>query len=172
MLPVHHAVGHGAATGKTALNGRNGLHCVCPADGLRSGLRKAEVLDLASGDQFLHRARYILNRHGRIDSVLVEKVDGVYLQPVQHRINDFSDVVGQAVQPAAAPPGFRVDVKAEFRRDDHLIANWRERFANEFFVCERAVCLSGMEKGHTTLERSPKGSHAVLRGHRRTISRR
>ena len=49
------------------------------ADGLRAGLGQAEVLDLAFPDQVLHRARDVLDRHVRVDAVLVEQVDGVGL---------------------------------------------------------------------------------------------
>ena len=104
--------------------------------------------------------------------MLVEEVDGVHLQPVQHRINDFSDVFGTAVEPATALPSLRVDVKAEFRRDDHLIAKRRERFANEFFVREWAICLCRIEEGHATLEPGTNDLDAVLTRYRRTIGRR
>ena len=45
------------------------------ADGLHAGLRKTEVLDLAFGDQLLDGAGDVLDRHVRVDPVLVEQVD-------------------------------------------------------------------------------------------------
>ena len=58
-----------------ALQRGHRLHRVRAADRLHARLRQAEVLDLALADQLLHRARDVLDRHVRIDAVLVEEVD-------------------------------------------------------------------------------------------------
>ncbi|MNY70315.1 hypothetical protein D3C86_2084270 [compost metagenome] len=59
------------------LDGRHGLYGVGTADGRRAGLRQAEVLDLALGDQVLDGSGHIFNRNGWVDAVLVEQVDAV-----------------------------------------------------------------------------------------------
>jgi hypothetical protein len=43
-----------------------------------------------------------------------------------------------------------------------LIANRRERFANEFFVRERAICFRGIEEGHAALEGGTNDLDAFL----------
>jgi hypothetical protein len=45
-------------------------------------LRHAEVLHLAGLDEFLDRARDVLDGHLRVDPVLVVEVDGVDTEPV------------------------------------------------------------------------------------------
>ena len=45
------------------------------ADRLGAGLGKAEVLDLALVYQLLDRPRHILDRHVRVDAVLIEQID-------------------------------------------------------------------------------------------------
>lgn len=111
------------------------------------------MFDLACGDEFLRGARYLFDRHRRVSPVLVQKIDGVGLQPFQHRLNDFPNVVrAAAVKPAASLPGFWIDVEAEFRRDHHLIPKRRDRFAYQFFIRERAIGLGGIEECYAPLE--------------------
>ena len=45
------------------------------ADRFGASFRKTEMHDLASRDEALHRASNVLDRHVRIDSVLIEQVD-------------------------------------------------------------------------------------------------
>ena len=80
--------------------------------------------------------------------MLVQKVDAVDLQALQHRFNDFSNVVWTAIQPTSSLSGFQINVEAEFCRDHHLITKWCDRFAHKFFACERAIRLGGVEEGH------------------------
>ena len=58
-----------------ALDRGDRLDRVRAADRLHSGLGQAEVPDLALLDQILHRSRHVLDRHVRVDAVLVEEVD-------------------------------------------------------------------------------------------------
>ena len=64
------------------------------------------MLDLALPDQLLHRARHVLDRHVRVDAVLVEQVDGIDLEPLERALGDLLDVLRPAVQ-ARAHPGDR-----------------------------------------------------------------
>jgi hypothetical protein len=52
-------------------------------DGLRARLGEAEVLHLAFPDQVFHRARHILDRHVRVDAVLIVKVDRLDPEPLE-----------------------------------------------------------------------------------------
>ena len=53
-------------------------------------LGQAEVLDLALLDQVLHRAGHVLDRHVRVDAVLIEQVDRVDLQPLRASLGDLA----------------------------------------------------------------------------------
>ena len=48
-----------------------------------SRLRDAEVLHLAGLDEFLDRARHVLDRHLGVDPMLVVEVDGLDAEPLQ-----------------------------------------------------------------------------------------
>jgi hypothetical protein len=57
--------------------------------------------------------------------VLVKEVDAVSTAALQHLLDDLADVVWPAV-----PPSVR-ELETELRREDYLVTNWLERFANE-----------------------------------------
>ncbi len=71
-----------------ALQRRDRLNRVRAADGLRAGLGQAEMPDLAFADQILHRARHVLDRHVRVDAVLVEQIDDVGPEPLERGLGD------------------------------------------------------------------------------------
>jgi hypothetical protein len=62
--------------------------------------------------------------------VLVEEVDAVGLESLQHPFGRGLDVVGAAFQAATAFSRLEVDVPAELRGYHDLIADWRQRFAD------------------------------------------
>jgi hypothetical protein len=66
-----------------ALDCGHRLHGVRTPDGAGGGLRHAEVLHLARRDQVIHRAGHLLDRHVRIDPVLVVQIDHVQPEPAQ-----------------------------------------------------------------------------------------
>jgi hypothetical protein len=57
--------------------------------------------------------------------VLVKEVNAVSPAALQHLLDDLADVVWPAV-----PPSVR-ELETELRREDYLVTNWLERFANE-----------------------------------------
>jgi hypothetical protein len=132
-----------AATGWTACSRRMVL---APASG------RGKMLDLALADQLLHGPGDVPDRHIGVDAVLVQKVDAVGLETLQHPVGRDLYVLGTAVQAGMAIPRLGVDVRAELRGDRHLLAERCERLADEFFVRERAVCLGGVEKGDAALD--------------------
>jgi hypothetical protein len=77
-----------------------------PADRPSGGLRHAEVLHLAGLDEFLDRARDILDGHQRIDPVLVVQIDDLHTQPLQRAVDDLFDDLRAAGDP---PPRFPFD---------------------------------------------------------------
>lgn len=98
------------------------LHRVRVADGLRAGLREAEVPDLPPLDQLLDRAGHLLDRDVAVDTVLVEQVDVVGTQPFQRLVDGAADRFGPAVQTPRLPGG---QLEAELGRDDDLIPDAR-----------------------------------------------
>src|SRR2546429_8723719 len=58
----------------------------------------------------------------------------------------------------------------EFGGNHHLRAKGSKRFAHQFFIGERAVDLSGVEKGHAAFDCRPeKADHLLLVGKRAFI---
>src|SRR5271166_1666050 len=144
-----------------ALKRRHPLHRVRATDCLGAGLGKAEVLDLASADKVLHRARDIFDRHVRIDAVLIEKIDDVGFQPPERSLRHLPDVVRTAVE-AALLPRVRIDVEAKLGRDDDALAERRERFAYDLFVRIWTVDFGGVEEGDVELSGPPNKLDCVL----------
>jgi hypothetical protein len=52
-------------------------------DGVRAGLGESEVTDLTGLHQFGDRAGHILDRHIRVNPVLIEAIDHVGLESAQ-----------------------------------------------------------------------------------------
>ena len=52
------------------------------------GFGKAEVLDLTFPNQVLHRSRHVFDRHLRVDTVLVEQIDGIDPEPLERALGD------------------------------------------------------------------------------------
>jgi len=71
----------------------------------------------------------LLDRHVGIDTVLVEQVDDVGLQPLQRRIGNLPDMSRLAVHGALAAIG--AEVEAELGGDDDLVAKGRQRLAEQ-----------------------------------------
>ena len=112
--------------------------------------------DLAFGHQVLDRAGDILDRHLRIDPMLVEQVDAVGAQALQHAFDHQLDVIGPAVEAGSALSGLQVDVPAELRGDDDLVAEGRDAFAEDPLDLVRAVGLRGIDR-RSRRDRRPSG---------------
>jgi hypothetical protein len=89
------------------------------------------VQHLALIHQILDCSGDVLDRHLRIDRVLVEKVNAVGTKPLQHRLDSHLDVVRSAIQPRFALASFGVDVPAELGRDDDLVSEWFNAFPKD-----------------------------------------
>ena len=110
------------------------------------------MLDLALGDQVLDRARHVLDRHVRVDAVLVEEVDDLDPQPLQRRVADLADVLGPAVE-ARLLLRLGIDIEAELGGDHHLVAHRLQRLADHLLIGEGAIDLGGVEEGDAALYR-------------------
>ena len=134
-----------------ALHRGDRLHRVCAADGLDARFRQPEVLDLALGDQVLDRAGDVLDRHVRVDAMLIEQVDAVGSQPLEGRLGHRLICSGRLLVPPRRAPVSRSMSKP------NLVAmtTWSrigcERLADQFLVGERAVGLGRVEEGHAAI---------------------
>ena len=135
------------------------LDRVGAANRLHARLRQPEVFDLAFADQVLDRARDVLDRHVGIDAVLIEEIDPIGLEPLQRRVGDLADVRRPAVQPRLLAA---FELEAELRRDHDLIANRRERFADELFVRERPVDFGRIEERDAAIDGRTNDRDAVF----------
>jgi hypothetical protein len=121
------------------------------ADGAHARLGHSEVADLPGLDQFLDGAGDVLDRHLRVDAVLVEQVDGVGAEPAQRAVDGLADVLGFAGQPGLA--ALLVEREAEFGGDDDPVPDGGEGLADELLVAIRAVDLGGVEEGDSAVDR-------------------
>jgi len=80
-----------------ALERSDGLNCMGAANGFRGRFRQSEVLYLAFLNQILHSARYIFDRNIQVDTMLVVKIDGIDLEPLERSLRRLFDVLWPAV---------------------------------------------------------------------------
>jgi hypothetical protein len=106
---------------------------VGPAHGLQARLGQAELAHLAGADRVSDRAGHVLDGHGRVHPVLDQHVDAVGAQAPQLGIHHLSDMLGPAVQSAAALTAGRVDVEAELRLQHHPVAPPLQGLADDVF---------------------------------------
>ncbi len=124
-----------------------------------AGFREAEEADLAFPHQLTDRAGDILDRHVRIDAVLVEEVDTVGLQALERGLGDLPNVFRATIDAR-----LRIAVlEAEPRRDHHPITERGEGFADELLVSERAVGFRRIKKGDAALVGRPDEGDRLLR---------
>src|ERR1700675_3320043 len=123
------------------------------ADSLNPGFRKAEVFDLALGNQLLDRSCHVLDRYGRIDAVLIEEINAIGPQTLEASVRHTLDMLGLAICPATALASFKIDVEAELRGNHHFVSDRLERLAHQFFVREWAIRLGRIEHSHAMVMR-------------------
>ncbi|KWF32745.1 hypothetical protein WL88_25735 [Burkholderia diffusa] len=116
--------------------------------GLRTGFRKAEMLNFPLIYQILYGACDVFDRYRRIKAMLIKQVDTVAVQPLERRFRNFPDVIGATVQ---ANDLVVTNVESEFRCNDDMVAERRQGFANQFLVEKWAACFRGVKKRNATL---------------------
>src|SRR5947207_11735366 len=101
-----------------ALHGGDRVYRMGAPDALGVRLAEPEVAYLALLDEAAHRAVRVLDRHARVDAVLVVEIDRVDPQPLQASLARLLHVFGAAVDAvgAAGLPGL-----AEFGGDDDVV---------------------------------------------------
>ncbi len=155
-----------------ALDRRDRLHRVGPADMLGAGLGQPEVLHLARLDQILDGPGHVFDRDLRIDPVLVEQVDGLDLEALERRIGHPLDLLRAAVQAGyRGRPLVGSMFEPEFGRDHHLSAEGGERLAHQFFVGEGTVDFRRVEKGDASFDRRVQKIDHLRAGANRRIAK-
>ena len=129
-----------------ALHGRHGQDGMRPADRLRAGFGQPEVLHLTGLHEFLDGARDILDRHVRIDAMLIQQVDRVDAKPLERSLDGLLDVRRLAVRTDEPRAAVRLHLEPELRGDDDLPAERLERLADQVFIRVRAVDLGRVEE--------------------------
>src|SRR5882724_8183695 len=115
---------------------------------------------LALRNQFLDRARHVLDRDVRVDTVLIIEIHDVGPETLQRTLDALLDALGAAVLDLL-PAGITSD--PELRGDHHLPAQWRQRLTDEFFVGVRTVDFGGIEECDAAFNgRADERDHRVL----------
>ena len=65
---------------------------------------RPKCFTLPSLNQILHRSRHIFDRNVRVDTVLIEQIDGLDLEPLERGLSDLLDVLRPAIQASPALP--------------------------------------------------------------------
>src|SRR5438105_7408588 len=109
---------------------------MCATDSLLARFREAEESDLSLAHQIRHDADDILDGHGGIHAVLVEKIDAVSSEAAERAFDCFANMLRSTVQ---ARHRAVLDLETELGRDDHAFALAVERAREQFLVCVRPV---------------------------------
>src|ERR1051325_10756498 len=93
---------------------------VCTTNRCLTCFGESEESDFTCLLQVHHGADCVLDRHGRIDAVLVIHVDGIDAEPLQRSVTGASNVLRRSVD--AEPRAILAAHVAEFRRDHSVTA--------------------------------------------------
>src|SRR5438309_10599931 len=103
-----------------------------PPDALRPDLAHPEITDLALFDEPRHCADRILDRHRRIDPVLIIEIDDIDAEPLEARLTSLLYVFRATIDAAGAT------LLAEFGREHDPVAlpggQRSKRTAEQFLV--------------------------------------
>src|SRR5216683_7832882 len=135
---------------------------MCAPDRFHPGLRQAKVPYFTFLNQVLHGSRNVFNRHIRVNTMLIEQVDGIGPEALERGLGDLLDVLGATVQPGLFAAVW-IKFETELRCNLHLLTHGSEGFAHEFFVGEWTVHLGGIEECDAAFDRRPDhGDHLLL----------
>jgi hypothetical protein len=131
------------------------MHGVRAPDRCRRRFGQSQEPDLPGRHEPGHRADRLFDGHLGIDPVLIVKVDGVDLEPLQRGVACLAHVVGRAVD-AEERPVLVADV-AELRGNHALIAAALQRASEQTFVGEGAVDVCCVEEVHSDVQGAVDG---------------
>ena len=145
-----------------ALHRRHRLDRVGPSDRVCGGFGQAEVLHFALLDQILDGSGDILDRHIRVDAVLVVQIDRLDLQSRERALDHAPDVFGPAVETTPPRLAFGAGCPPELRGDHDLPSERRQGFADKLLVRVRTVDFRRVEERHPTIDGgAEQGQHGV-----------
>ena len=107
---------------------------------------------LALVHQVRDRTSHVLDRHLRVDAVLIEQVHPVGTEALQRPFHGPTDAGGIAGHAAAELAGLGVDVETELGRDLDLVAEARHRLAEDALALEGSVDFGAVEEGDALVE--------------------
>src|SRR5206468_7270669 len=136
-----------------ALHGGDRVHRVRAAQRVGRAFGEAEVAHLARLHELRHRADRLLDRHGRIDAVLVVEIDRFEAEPLQAAVAGVAHIVGLARDTHRAPA---LAHEAELGREHDAVAPSArgEETADHRLVVAAAVRIGGIPEGHADLDRA------------------
>jgi len=126
-----------------------------PANRLDAGFRQTEVQHFPFGNKVLYRARDILNRYQRIDTVLKQHINAVSPQAAQLCFDHLPDMFGSAIEATETLPGLQIHIHTELGFNNDLVAYSLERFANNLLREERSVHLGRVDQGNPPFNSLP-----------------
>jgi hypothetical protein len=118
------------------------------ADGLRSSLRQSEVADLTLPHEFGHGTDGLLDRHLRIDPVLVVQVDDINFQPPQTGLTGLMHVFRPAIH-ALTRLGPHLP---ELGSENRLVATTGDGPSDQLLVLPPTVHVGRIEQCHALVE--------------------
>ncbi len=118
--------------------------------------------NLAGSDQLLDRAGYLLDRHVRIDTMLIEQVDGFDFQPRETAVGDLLDVFRSTVEGTPTLLTLRCGPPAKLGGDHDLTFERRERLADDFLINQRSVHFGRVKEGDSLLDRRTDHGNGFL----------
>src|SRR5712692_7096620 len=116
-----------------------------------AGLGQTEKSYLALLDQLPYRAGHLLDRHGRIDTVLIEEIDIVGPKPTQGALHRLTDMLRPASSFGADLLSV-LETKAKFGADYYLVVPALKRPAEQLLVGEGTIALGRVEEGASQFE--------------------
>src|SRR5271169_963566 len=152
-----------------ALDCSDGLDSMSAPNGFCSRFRKSEVFDLTFLNQVLYGSGHVFDGHVRVDSVLIEQVDGIDLEALNRGFGDLLNALWAAIRTNEAGTSVRLEFEPELGGDHHFSAERRKSFAHEFLVCEWTIDFSRIEECYAAFHGGAENRDHLLLVSSRTV---
>jgi hypothetical protein len=140
-----------------ALHSRHRLNSVGALNGRRTSFGQTEVPDFALRDQFSDGTCHIFHWHLRIYPMLIEEINAVRAEALQRFFGHLPNSIGPAVESEFLAPF----LKAKLCSDYHIISDGAQSLPDDFFICERAICLGCVKVGDPSFVGGPQKRHCL-----------
>src|SRR5512145_1920396 len=117
---------------------------MCATDRSCASFRKTKVLHFAFLNEVLDRACHVFDRYIRVNTVLVEQIDGLRPESLQGCLGNLSDMLWTTIHAVG------IQFEPELGGDHHLIADGSQGLAYELFVHKWPIDLSRIKEGYAT----------------------